>query len=149
MSRPLLKLKPAAPEQVSGVTSFPPLPPRPEKREEPLNQLLTFIVIDRKPYHHADYAEATLERDYLQAVADRAPRKGRKQAFRVMKVLNQSGEQLAGKVVIADPERVDQASLDAACAAFELATGVILLDPQRSALTEAVRAYVRALRPVR
>jgi hypothetical protein len=102
MSRPLLKLKPPAPA-VPELPPLPDLPPRPPKREGLLNQLLTFIVVDRKPYHHATYDEAAMERAYLQAAAERAPRKGKwRQDFRVMKVVNITGAHAPGVVILPD-----------------------------------------------
>jgi hypothetical protein len=144
-ARPLLTLKPKTPEQVSGVPSLEPLPPRPPKREGPLNQLLTFVIFDRPPYHHATYDEAAQERTYLQAVADRTRRKGRKQEFRVMKVLNLSGAELAGKVVVLDPVSLDDVAVDAACSAH-WGPGVYTARDKQN-MARALRAYLDTLGP--
>lgn len=140
MTRPILKLKSPAPI----TPELPPLPPRPAKREQPLNQLLSFIVVDRKPYHHATYDDAAMERTYLQAVADRAPRKGRKQEFRVMKVLNLPGAQLQDKVVIFDQGQLDPAALDAARDIFEIESAQN--EPGAEPLAAAIWKYLDALR---
>lgn len=143
MSRDILTLKKAPPEETSAA-----LPPRPAKRDQPLNQLLTFIVLDRKPYHHASYADATMEREYLEAAAKLQPRnkKGRwvsgPQNFKVMKVLNLSGAELEGKILVLDPAHLDQAGIDAACAAYSGSCE----DIDRENMAVAVRAYLNALK---
>jgi hypothetical protein len=153
-ARPILTLaKQAPPEETSAA-----LPPRPPKQEGAPEQLLSFIIVDRKPHHHATYEAASTERDYLQAYADQDPkqRKGRwirgPQSFRVMKILNLSGAELVGKVVIADPGKVDDIALEAACAAWgETRNGAAALcsNGERDALRAAVLTYLDALEPIR
>lgn len=144
MNRPILSLKPAAPVQPVAA-ELPPLPPRPVKRDQPLNQLLTFIVVDRKPYHHATYEDAAMERTYLQAVADRAPRKGRwRQDFRVMKVLNLSGQQLEGKVVV-HGDRIDEIALEAALITFGEHWGTDITDSERIYMRKVLQSYLDAM----
>jgi hypothetical protein len=121
-------------------------PPPAPSLEAPAGQLLTFIVIDHKPFHHATYASAAAERGRLMEIEK--PRDERdeqtKRRFRVMKVLNQSGAQLEGKVVIADGDALDPVALDMATLA---ASAAILHDePSATVAERVIRAYLDALK---
>ena len=62
------------------------LPPRGKKCPAKPGQRITYILTDRKPFHHATLEDAKRERAYLTAK--------HKKDFRLLKVLNVSSDEL-------------------------------------------------------
>lgn len=133
MNRPILKLKPPAPR----ASEAPALPPRGPKGPSADRQLLSFVVDDRKRHHHATYEAAAQERDFLEAKEAAEKRRGKwRPKFRVIKVLNMSGAQLEGRVVVADTTNLDAVALDAARCEMD----------QSGDVAKAIRVYLEAIR---
>jgi hypothetical protein len=67
------------------------LPPRGPKNPAKPGQLVTYILVDRKPFHHATIEAAKQEREYLQAKTGKQ--------FRLLKVIGCSSDELANGAV--------------------------------------------------
>lgn len=81
------------------------LPPRGKKCPAKPGQRITFILTDRKPFHHATLEDAQRERAYLTAK--------HKKEFRLLKVLNVSSDEVksgAAERILADHDSVRAAN---------------------------------------